>query len=247
MRRARGRRDGRRLSACRGGPTRWAASRCADGHWALMRNHELDASLFAHGPYRRDTKPPEHAYDPRMRGRRHARRARQAAAGGCAQNLVLVGTSRNCAGGMSPWGWLSCEESVEPRHGYVFLCSIERRARAAAPAHPRLRPLPARSRRDRSRDEHAAYLTEDRGDGCLYRFVPEQPSRAVRRGPAAGAGHPRRPALRPGRRPAAAHELRGALGRRPGRAGEREDALRYAAQERGAARAAARRGHLAPA
>ena len=27
-------------------------------------------------------------------------------------NLVLAGTIRNCAGGMSPWGWLSCEETV---------------------------------------------------------------------------------------------------------------------------------------
>ena len=40
-------------------------------------------------------------------------------------NLVLTGTSRNCAGGASPWGWLSCEEAVEPEHGYVFLCDVE--------------------------------------------------------------------------------------------------------------------------
>ena len=31
-------------------------------------------------------------------------------------NLILTGTSRNCAGGPSPWGWLSCEETEEPGH-----------------------------------------------------------------------------------------------------------------------------------
>ncbi len=36
-------------------------------------------------------------------------------------NFVLTGTSRNCAGGPSPYGWLSCEEVGEPGHGYVFL------------------------------------------------------------------------------------------------------------------------------
>ena len=50
-------------------------------------------------------------------------------------NQVLEGTSRNCAGGVSPWGWLSCEEDVSPDHGYVYLCS---------PSATKVRPARAR-------------------------------------------------------------------------------------------------------
>ncbi|MHC8733809.1 alkaline phosphatase PhoX, partial [Arenicellales bacterium IMCC56312] len=34
-------------------------------------------------------------------------------------NFILTGTSRNCSGGASPYGWLSCEETEEDGHGYV--------------------------------------------------------------------------------------------------------------------------------
>ena len=80
---------------------------------------------------------------------------------------VLHGTSRNCAGGATPWGtWLSCEE-VD--HGRVWECDphgIE--AAGVRPAlgvfkHEAVAVDPLNRK---------LYLTEDQKDGCLYRFTP---------------------------------------------------------------------------
>jgi secreted PhoX family phosphatase len=89
-------------------------------------------------------------------------------------NLVLAGTFWNCAGGLSPWGWLTCEETVEPNHGYVFLCPSN--AERVAPARP-IRGY-GRFRHEAASVDPAtmiAYLTEDQNDGCFYRFVPNSP------------------------------------------------------------------------
>ncbi|MFW5920399.1 MAG: alkaline phosphatase PhoX [Polyangiales bacterium] len=82
---------------------------------------------------------------------------------------MLRETHVNCAGGKTPWHtWLSCEEVA---NGRVFECDpwgegapVVRLAlgvfkHEAAAVDP---------------DEGHVYLTEDEGDGCFYRFVPER-------------------------------------------------------------------------
>ena len=99
------------------------------------------------------------------------------------QHWSLVGTLRNCAGGLTPWGsWLSCEETLESasatgfeqNHGYVFEVPVDTVA-----GSPTL-PIPLR-RLGRFAHEAVAvdpatgivYETEDQGDGSgFYRFLP---------------------------------------------------------------------------
>ena len=85
---------------------------------------------------------------------------------------TLKNTIRNCAGGISPWGWLSCEETLLFGHGHVYLCptdlndcmntqiieSYGRMNHEAVCIDPK---------------NNYAYLTEDREDSCFYRFVPK--------------------------------------------------------------------------
>ncbi len=159
-----------------------------DGLTALVVNHEVE--IPAHGPLgafgRKDERlsqfPAAAFYDsgPRARGGcstivydTRAREVRR-------KSLTLAGTVRNCAGGTTPWNtWLTCEECFESTgngfeqdHGYVFEC------RPLEPG-PEVNPRPIRAM---GRFNHEAvcidpalgvvYLTEDRSDGLLYRFLP---------------------------------------------------------------------------
>jgi len=145
-----------------------------DGRWALMRNHENPLGIPSLGPAPRG-RMPIHAFDPRGSGGVTRVVVDPRTLDRVSANLVLAGTTLNCAGGTSPWGWLSCEESVEPNHGFVFVCDPSAMSVAA--------PQPVRGY-GRFRHEAAvvdpqtsiAYLTEDREDGCLYRFVPHDVS-----------------------------------------------------------------------
>ncbi len=82
---------------------------------------------------------------------------------------ILTGTSRNCAGGATPWRtWLSCEENQEL--GRVFECDPT----GTLPAVE----VPALGRFNHEAvavdpDNAVLYLTEDQNDGLFYRFVPD--------------------------------------------------------------------------
>jgi len=97
--------------------------------------------------------------------------------------LSLVGTMRNCAGGVTPWSsWITCEENVqratgtfEKDHGYCFEIP-------ASPFSGLVAPVPLKAM---GRFNHEAvavhpttgiiYLSEDRDDGLFYRFLPSRP------------------------------------------------------------------------
>ncbi|MBU7588465.1 MAG: DUF839 domain-containing protein [Sphingopyxis terrae] len=161
---------------------------------ALVRNHELQARHLDTGPFR-GTRPNElAAYDRTAAG--------DIVPGGTTtvvydlasgrverQHLSLVGTIRNCAGGITPWGsWLTCEEDVTRAgngvgrdHGWVFEVPASTRGLTD--------PVPLTAL-GRFNHEAAAidprtgivYLTEDRDDSLLYRFLPETKGKLARGG-----------------------------------------------------------------
>jgi secreted PhoX family phosphatase len=155
-------------------PDGMAAFPGPNGSVVLMRNHELDLEIGL-GAY--GTLPvPAEAYDPRYAGGVTRVVLDGTTFARVSSNLVLTGTSRNCSGGPSPWGWLSCEESTQEGHGYVFLCPTDAetvRAPERIVGYGRLYHEAVAI----EPGTNAAYLTEDRGDGCLYRFLPDDPSR----------------------------------------------------------------------
>ncbi|MBX9727839.1 MAG: PhoX family protein [Sphingopyxis sp.] len=161
---------------------------------ALVRNHELGAHHAATGPFAGGSASSSVASFDRVSA------SGQPMPGGTStivldartlavesQYLSLVGTIRNCAGGITPWGsWLTCEEDVTRAgagrapgtrdHGWVF----EVPAAAGRLVDPV--PLTAMGRRNHEAacvDPRTGivYLTEDRNDSLFYRFLPEAPGR----------------------------------------------------------------------
>jgi len=213
-------------------PDAMGCFRLGPKRWALMRNHELDRKGLAHGAYFSESQIPREAYDPACGGGvtrlvldENGRRI--------SSNLVLTGTSRNCAGGMSPWGFLTCEESMADGHGYVFLCSVSAdRVRAPERITAYGRFFHEAVAIDVATS--TAYLTEDRADSCLYRFVPKDATKPF------GAGALQAMAVRDAPR----FNVADAMPRDrslpitwidvPVEAGE-DDSLRHVAHERGAA------------
>ncbi len=182
--------DGLIVPGC---PDGMASFPAADGLTLIVRNHETEATWLKASPYGQDnsllsTIDPSNLFDkghgkfPSLGGTTtlvydtKTQTLRR-------EFLSLAGTNRNCAGGPTPWGsWLSCEEDVtnkgdgdaELDHGWVF----------EVPAKDKIEIAPPSPIKAMGRFKHEAvaidprtgivYLSEDKSDGLLYRFIPHQ-------------------------------------------------------------------------
>lgn len=129
-------------------PDGGACFAATDGGWVYASNSEVDASGGG------------------------ASAVRFAADGTIADAYrILSGTSRNCAGGPTPWGnWLSCEENGSS--GRVYECNPQQ------PGQGVERPLLGSFNHEAAAVDAMTghvYLTEDDPQGRLYRFVPTTP------------------------------------------------------------------------
>lgn len=108
------------------------------------------------------------------------------------QFMSLAGTARNCAGGVTPWNsWLTCEETTvkagaydyfEKDHGYVFEVPASTKIGMATPV-----PIKAMGRMNHEAvavdpNTSIVYLTEDRGDSLIYRYIPNEPGKLAKGG-----------------------------------------------------------------
>lgn len=172
-------------------PDGMAAFAGKDGRVILVRNHELSFGAIKQGPFLEIDFPsdldPALSYDPGENGKfphlgGTTNLVYNPATGETEkQFLSLTGTDRNCAGGAMPWGsWITCEEPQDltstrgQNHGYCFEVKASDDGKLQKPV-----PLKALGRFCHEAvaldpTNGFLYLTEDRNDGLLYRFIPDE-------------------------------------------------------------------------
>lgn len=170
-----------------------------DDRVILVRNHEMGPGDPENGPFKGD------AELAKQYSERHYDAAKDTgnSSGGTStlifntktqkleqHSLSLLGSIRNCSGGPTPWGsWITCEETnllkggdFEKDHGYCFEVPASAEMGLALPV-----PI-----KGMGRFNHEAvavdpasgivYLTEDRGDGLIYRYIPHEPGKLINGG-----------------------------------------------------------------
>lgn len=188
-----------------GMPDGMAAFAGSNGNTIVVCNHELNPDA-SNGPFGKDNEllsklQPELIYD-RGSGKPLPGGTTTFVYDGKTRKIVdhrlsLVGTSRNCAGGPTPWNsWITCEESVIPKgvnvkqsgqiteqnHGYAF------EVPAWTGGKP-VKPEPIRAMGRFYREAVAVdprsgivFQTEDLGDGLIYRYIPNTPGKLMEGG-----------------------------------------------------------------
>ncbi|CAN5868009.1 PhoX family phosphatase [soil metagenome] len=170
------------------------------GRVIILRNHELSPGNAEQGPFGKQNELLPNIKRQKLYDYGNGQRAGMGGTTTLVYNpqtqavetqyLSLAGTSRNCAGGLTPWNsWITCEESVEKAdgvlekdHGYNFEVPASAKISLANPV-----PL-----KQMGRFNHEAvavdprtsivYQTEDRPDGLIYRYLPNTPRKLAKGG-----------------------------------------------------------------
>ncbi|MAB82698.1 MAG: phosphatase [Phycisphaerae bacterium] len=181
-----------------------------DGVTILIRNHEISPGHSTIGPFDSggagieaiDARRIYDAGDPAVPGAAPSRggtttlvydtRARTEQGRLLHHAMSLSGTEHNCAGGITPHStWISCEESVvgpgdelgrSRRHGYCFEIPATTTPTLVEP-NP-IVPMGRFNHEAVAVDPHSGivYMTEDRNDGIIYRYIPDVRDRLLEGG-----------------------------------------------------------------
>jgi len=169
------------------------------GNYILLRNHEQDDIAFLEkynlrkGQFHQGRFPKPHyrkgayggvtrlVFDPERLQGEFEKGGTDHSKSVVSSNFVLAGTRLNCSGGVIDGGWVTCEESSTKDHGYAFMTRPDDAKLTEA---RRIRSWGRLHREGVVLDPETGivYMTEDRPDGCFYRFVPNDPKRPMGKG-----------------------------------------------------------------